>query len=236
MSTGDGLPAGWYNDGTGTVRWWDGWQWTEQVLDAAAAASFSPVQPQTMSQWPTAGAPSGTPPWASSPYQGPAGQTALGYGGTVPAAVGTKRTRWGLWTALGLLAVLVVAGGAFAIVQSMNTKLTPEDVVMRYDSAFQDESCSLYMSSTTDDFKESMGVSDCDAFDEVMDQFAYARPYLTQITSSKETSSVRAEVRTEESWHDPSTGRASATYRYSLVRDDEDDVWRIDAVEDLGEK
>ncbi|AQP47908.1 hypothetical protein BW730_10795 [Tessaracoccus aquimaris] len=30
--------AGWYDDGSGTQRWWDGKQWTERVQAAAPAA------------------------------------------------------------------------------------------------------------------------------------------------------------------------------------------------------
>jgi len=36
-------PAGWYDDGTGVSRWWDGTTWTEQVQDSATAgASATP--------------------------------------------------------------------------------------------------------------------------------------------------------------------------------------------------
>lgn len=43
-------PAGWYPDGTGTTRWWDGEQWTEHsqpqpALDAQPATSPEPVIP-----------------------------------------------------------------------------------------------------------------------------------------------------------------------------------------------
>lgn len=39
------VPAGWYPDGQGSQRWWDGTQWTEHVhLDPAAqAAQFEPT-------------------------------------------------------------------------------------------------------------------------------------------------------------------------------------------------
>lgn len=32
-----GTQAGWYNDGSGTMRWWDGQNWTEKVQPPAPA-------------------------------------------------------------------------------------------------------------------------------------------------------------------------------------------------------
>jgi len=37
--------AGWYDDGSGRVRWWDGARWTEQVADSPPASSTQPVPP-----------------------------------------------------------------------------------------------------------------------------------------------------------------------------------------------
>lgn len=34
-----GTQAGWYNDGTGTMRWWDGQAWTDKVQAPAPAPS-----------------------------------------------------------------------------------------------------------------------------------------------------------------------------------------------------
>ncbi|QNA93053.1 MULTISPECIES: DUF2510 domain-containing protein [unclassified Microbacterium] len=37
-------PAGWYDDGSGRQRWWDGQQWTEHFApDAAAPADQTPA-------------------------------------------------------------------------------------------------------------------------------------------------------------------------------------------------
>ena len=46
-------PAGWYDDGRGAMRWWDGTQWTDHVAPAdagapgpaAAADSYAPTAP-----------------------------------------------------------------------------------------------------------------------------------------------------------------------------------------------
>lgn len=37
--------AGWYDDGTGTQRWWDGQNWTENVQPAAAVAPAPAPEP-----------------------------------------------------------------------------------------------------------------------------------------------------------------------------------------------
>ncbi len=37
------VPAGWYDDGSGRLRWWDGAQWTEHFAPAAPAASEAPA-------------------------------------------------------------------------------------------------------------------------------------------------------------------------------------------------
>lgn len=46
-------PQGWYTDDDGTVRWWDGTQWTDKVREPAAPAR--PTQPSTPKGLPSPG-------------------------------------------------------------------------------------------------------------------------------------------------------------------------------------
>ncbi len=51
-------PAGWYDDGTGAMRWWDGERWTEHTSPAAAAQAVSvPTAPAAPVAVPTGAAP-----------------------------------------------------------------------------------------------------------------------------------------------------------------------------------
>lgn len=52
-------PAGWYPDSEGTVRWWDGSQWTEHTQE--------PTQPLSQGQQPEYGQPQPTQPLPSQP-------------------------------------------------------------------------------------------------------------------------------------------------------------------------
>jgi hypothetical protein len=79
-------PAGWYDDGRGALRYWDGTQWTEHTAPLAPAADQAPTvsYPPTPADQ-TATAPYGTAPpadrYATQPY------AAAPYGGTTTSTV-----------------------------------------------------------------------------------------------------------------------------------------------------
>src|SRR5690606_10346314 len=76
-------PAGWYDDGSGRQRWWDGTQWTDHFADAAQAGGGEVAQS-------AAGSPGATltaaPPAAA--FAAPAAATAVAAPKTKPSAVG----------------------------------------------------------------------------------------------------------------------------------------------------
>jgi len=66
------IPAGWYDDGSGKQRWWDGTGWTEHFADASAQAD--PAQSDASAAVATYSAPSQAPagyqPYAAAPTNG----------------------------------------------------------------------------------------------------------------------------------------------------------------------
>lgn len=88
------VPPGWYDDGSGTQRWWDGQQWTE---------SLAPATPQT---------PAGGTEYLQPGYGQPAGYGQQpGYPGGYPGGPGGPRKSKGpLFAVLGVVALLVIGG------------------------------------------------------------------------------------------------------------------------------
>ncbi|WP_460797653.1 DUF2510 domain-containing protein [Microbacterium sp. GXF0217] len=82
-------PAGWYDDGSGRQRWWDGTKWTDQ---------FAPESPATDA---------GVPPYASNaPVGSPAQGDSAPYAAAAPAGSGVKPKPHILgWIALGVAAL-----------------------------------------------------------------------------------------------------------------------------------
>lgn len=86
-------PPGWYDDGRGALRWWDGAQWTEHVQTpdaepAAVDAAADPLATEPVEPAPTlADAATGTAPAADSTAPAADG-AALAADGTAPAAYG----------------------------------------------------------------------------------------------------------------------------------------------------
>jgi hypothetical protein len=84
-------PAGWYDDGSGSLRWWDGTQWTAHVRtsDGASAVAERPEVPPDLAVTPS---PEVAP--FAPPYTLPSSEASPGRA-TTPDPVGAPETAWG---------------------------------------------------------------------------------------------------------------------------------------------
>lgn len=124
-------PPGWYDDGNGSRRWWDGANWTEHVAAPAVAASDvaapAAVQPVDQPTAPTMPLPSGTqeglavaPPYVASypaaaaiapPYVpgGYATAYAIPPADATPAATQPPKSRmWIVWVVIAAVVLAIV--------------------------------------------------------------------------------------------------------------------------------
>ena len=169
------VPAGWYNDGQGQQRYWDGTQWTAHTAPLPeSAAPAAPAAPVTAPEPPAPAAPVAAAPAAPSAPPAPAAPAAAAppapvapvtpaapaapvapaapaapqsYGAPVAARSGSKT---GLWVGLGAGVVVI---GAIAVVLVMmlgggggGGSSTPEAAVESFLDAAKDGDCKAMVS------------------------------------------------------------------------------------------
>ena len=137
-------PPGWYDDGRGALRWWDGAQWTEHVqtpdaepaetadesMDALLAPAVQPaptLESASASSAGTPAAPDEPAPEDGYPASAPPGYPGGFPGGSAPsgafisATEGKKSKLWILWVVLGvvMLGIVILAAVLIPIVIGM---------------------------------------------------------------------------------------------------------------------
>ncbi|WP_203580276.1 DUF2510 domain-containing protein [Microbacterium hibisci] len=136
-------PPGWYDDGHGALRWWDGAQWTEHVAQPDPEPSPAPTEAEIVAQLgfeqqaapaPVAAAGDAAPGGASQPevpsqpahlaaqqYAAQPGHPGGPYpgpsaGGGFTAATEPRKSRlWILWVVLGVVLLGIVIAAAVVI-------------------------------------------------------------------------------------------------------------------------
>ncbi len=195
-------PAGWYDDGSGRQRYWDGAQWTEHFAPAAAppsapaAAPVAPVAPAPVAQ-----------PLAAMPSQGPA------------MVAPRKKSRVGLYIGLGLGALLLVIIIAVAAVVLLfkNTLDGPRDAFNELADAWQAKDCAAEYAVSID--SSTMTVDDFCSFTDYswVDTYQDWDISVTGVEIVNDT----ATVTTREKFTDPDTGeRRNETWEYTFDKVD----------------
>lgn len=180
------VPPGWYPDGQGGQRWWDGTRWTEHTQPAAPQqAPPAPPAPSAPSApgsdlptvvAPPAGQQPGQPPQPTygqgpgygqqPPFGAPPGQPPYGIPGVPPPTRGhNKRVLIIVGAVVGVLVVIGAIAGVLIAVLGGNG---PDDVAKDYVNAYLDDNytkaCELQAKAHQKDTLDQAGVSDCKAY------------------------------------------------------------------------
>lgn len=199
-------PPGWYDDGYGALRWWDGAQWTEHVAtpDPEGTEAGGAVDAGAIDGRPAGGSPQAYPGGYPPAYPGADG------GAFMSATEPRTSKRWIVWVVLGVvllgivitLAVLIpigflrATGGASPqpTVYSEAEQQEAADAVELYDQAYQTADCDAYFTATTEAFRALFEITDCDSFVEQAADFDAAyddyEVTVTSVTQSGATISV----------------------------------------------
>jgi hypothetical protein len=127
---------------------------------------------------------------------------------------------------LGVLA-LAGAGTAAFLLLAPTTAAGPSAAVLGYDQAYAEVDCELFVSVTTDAYREAIAPT-CADFETEAQAFVDNFTEYEVVIDSTSIEGASATVVTTESWVLDGQEN-SAEYTYTLV--DDEGVWRIDALD-----
>ncbi|MBD3940278.1 DUF2510 domain-containing protein [Microbacterium sp. NEAU-LLC] len=228
-------PPGWYDDGHGALRWWDGAQWTEHVAQPDPEPSPAPTEAQIVAAQPVA-----EPAYAPAVYPGaPAG-------GAFTAATEPRRSKlWIVWVVLGVVLLGIVIAVAVLVPLLILNLSAPGGAqtddekaavtaVQTYDHAWQTGDCDELVSATTEEFRELSDYTDCEGFQSDAAAFDDTFDDYTLAVTAIDTTDEGIEITTNETYTllvdengepaDPSQG--AAVVHYTVV--ESDGAWAID--------
>ncbi|HEU5223667.1 MAG TPA: DUF2510 domain-containing protein [Candidatus Lumbricidophila sp.] len=216
-------PPGWYDDGSGAQRWWDGQAWTEHVAP--------PVQGQVVAQHvePTVAATAGVAIGSPQPLLEPSvGAPAW----VTPGNAAPRKKRGPLpWVlgGVGALIVVVLVVGAIAVgnlLGGVSNAGGPREAIEKFWNSWQTSNCEQMRAVTTEELRESTGWTTCDAYKSATQQLK-----VTNVRVNVQQSDVdgdRAVVVSDESW----TGdMGHEEHRFTYTLEQSGGGWRIADVE-----
>ncbi|GAA1853732.1 DUF2510 domain-containing protein [Microbacterium koreense] len=157
-------PPGWYDDGHGALRWWDGAAWTSHVAvpeeDAEIADDDGELPPEL----------------AEIADEDDEGQP----GAFTSATDGRRSKMWVLWATLGVVllgivvAIAVVVPLLFLNHATSVSGVAPEndderaavEAVGQYTTAWLEQDCDAFTASTSERLREEQRIPDCESFEE----------------------------------------------------------------------
>ncbi len=223
-------PAGWYPDGRGNVRWWDGTTWTEHTQPVQPAQGYVPEQPapasapasQSFGQ-PGSGQydPASAQPAYSAPHLPGGAQSA-------PALTPQRRNPL-LWIILGVVALLVIAVVVFFVFFRGGDKASsPEAAVKQLVNA---SSCDEAAAVVTGDLKEQAANCDDDSWTSFKEsaQSGDTASCTPNVTVGSSTTSGDAEATVPVTTSCKENPEQTITMNFTAVK--EGGSWKVSQVE-----
>jgi len=259
------VPAGWYNDGQGQQRYWDGTQWTAHTAPLPeSAAPAAPAAPVTAPEPPAPAAPVAAAPAAPSAPPAPAAPAAAAppapvapvtpaapaapvapaapatpqsYGAPVAARSGSKT---GLWVGLGAGVVVI---GAIAVVLVMmlggggGGASSPKGAVEQFLNAARKGDCDAMVALVQfDDEKEAL--ANCkDSLDDNLFSNDSVKFTVGEETVNGDTATVEVTVKTTIDYLEETGFTAEELEEWGLPLTEEfEDTFEFRLVKDGGWK
>jgi hypothetical protein len=218
-------PPGWYDDGHGSRRWWDGTAWTQHVQPTGAA------YPEIARQ-------------GGSQAEAPTPASAKSKAWIIWLVVGV--------VVLGfVVALLLIVPMLFSMIRgtdgastggglegSTDDERAAVAVVRQYDEAWATADCDLMIASTTERFRADNGLAPCEQFEESATVFADATDDYVVTVTAIESSSAGVTVETTETYSALVDGEGNPldqpepsqeAYVYTVI--DDGTAWVIDALD-----
>lgn len=191
-------PPGWYDDGHGALRWWDGAQWTEHVAtpDPETEGVTAPTEAEIV-------AANETSDPAQAVFAGGYPGADASAGAFVAATEPRKSKLWILWVVLGvfMLGIVIAAaivipllflniatgGGGSGSPSTVQPSGADEEAAVAavefYDDAWQNVDCDAYLASTSEGFRAETQLEDCETFESTASEFsASVQDYEVTVT------------------------------------------------------
>lgn len=243
------IAPGWYDDGHGALRWWDGQQWTENVQPHPQGMPDPWQRPRTAPA-PEVSEQSAEAPGEPTPPGGAPAEQGTPSGIFVAATAPQRSRTWIVWLIVGIVMLVAVALAAIFIPlailgfgrvdaasvaePSNDAEQGAVEAVYEFDEAWQTADCDLFLGVTTERLREIVQIKDCGTFTGQSEAFTEWYSDYEIVVTDIRGPGYEYTVATQESYiaHFDQDGepiepgvREVVEYEYTMVPDD--DGWAV---------